>query len=30
MLLGLIFLLIVGAGRWSIDARSADEQSSNV
>jgi len=30
MLLGLIFLLIVGAGRSSINARIADEQSSAV
>jgi hypothetical protein len=30
MLPGLIFLLIVVAGRWSIDARMADGQSSTV
>jgi len=30
MLLGLIFLVIVGAGWWSIDARIAEVQSSTV
>jgi uncharacterized membrane protein YphA (DoxX/SURF4 family) len=30
MLLGAIFLLIVGAGRWSVDARIADRHSSTV
>jgi uncharacterized membrane protein YphA (DoxX/SURF4 family) len=28
MLLGSLFLLIVGAGRWSVDARIADRRSS--